>query len=487
LAVEPVSWKAYGLAVAATAAAAALRSGLAYIDPQIPPYAAFFASILITAILAGVGAALFAATLGLAAAFWLAGPTHLAQFNAASIALYLITAFVIIWVAEQYRTVLRQLQQREAASDRQLALTTAEKDVLEQIVGGASLSAVLLQLTRAAEEYSRGEMLASVLLMDEDGRHLRHGAAPSLPDSYNRAIDGIEAGPSVGSCGTAAFRKQPVYVTDIQSDPLWSDYRELAASHGLAACWSIPIIASTGAVLGTFALYHRRPRAPSASEKSIVELLARITAVAIEHERGQKQRQFLVDELAHRVRNILAVVLSIASSTLRPTANPISYKAFEDRLIALSTAQRLLTEVNWSNVSVADLVQQVAVVPFAARTGRFVVNGPPTNFPPRLVLPFALSLHELCTNAAKYGALSREEGRVEIRWGLDEAENGKFYLRWSESGGPPVTPPARYGFGSRVVKGMFTSEFGGSADVDYRPEGLVFEVHLPIEQIVRPS
>ena len=128
---------------------------------------------------------------------------------------------------------------------------------------------------------------------------------------------------------------------------------------------------------------------------------------------------------------------------------------------------------------------QVAVTPFSADAERFVIAGPPTNFPPHLVLPFALSLHELCTNAAKYGALSCQDGRVEIRWGVQGGQNGdcKFFFRWSEIGGPPVAPPARHGFGSRVVKSMFTSDFGGSANVDYRTEGLVFEVNLPIEQI----
>jgi two-component sensor histidine kinase len=485
LAIRPLSWKAFALAVAATAAALVLRLGLGYLDPQIPPYGTFFASILITAILAGVGAGLFAAALGLAAAFSVIGSIRLEPFDGASIALYVITALIIIWVAEQYRIILRRLQQREAATDQQLALIAAENNVLEHVVGGSSLAETLTQLTRVAEEYSRGEMLASVLLMDEDGRHLRHGAAPSLPGAYNEAIDGVEIGPSVGSCGTAAFRKKPVYVTDIQSDPLWSDYRDLAARHGLAACWSIPILASNGTVLGTFALYHRRPRAPSPAEEDIVELLARIGAIAIETDRRQKQRQLLVDELAHRVRNILAVVLSIATSTIRPKTDQDSFKAFEDRLMALSRAQRLITDVSWSSVSLSDLINQVAVTPFSADAERFVIAGPPTNFPPRLVLPFALSLHELCTNAAKYGALSCEGGRVEIRWGVQGGHNGdrKFFLRWSEIGGPPVTAPARHGFGSRVVKSVFTSDFGGSANVDYRTEGLVFEVNLPAEHI----
>jgi two-component sensor histidine kinase len=465
-----------------------IRLGLGYLDPQIPPYGTFFASILITSILAGAGAGLCAAALGLAAAFWAIDSIRFEPFDAASVALYLTTAFIIIWVSEQYRIVLRQLQQREAASDQELALVAAENTILQHVVSGSPLKETLAQLARTAEEYSRGEMLASVLLMDEDGRHLRHGAAPTLPDEYNRAIDGLEIGACVGSCGTAAFRKEPVYVTNIQTDPLWIGFRELAAKFGLAACWSIPLVRSNGAVLGTFALYHRHPRAPSPGEKEIIELLAGIGTIAIEHDRSERQRQLLVGELAHRVRNILAVVSAIASTTIRAKSDPDSFKNFQDRLVAMSTAQSLLTRVDWSNVSLTDLIQQVAVKPFSADETQFAVEGPPLNFPPRLVLPFALSLHELCTNATKYGALSRDEGRVDIRWGID-GSNGdrKFYFRWAEAGGPPVSPPTKHGFGSRVVKSMFASELGGSANVEYRPDGLVYEVTLPAEKLTGAS
>ncbi len=482
IALKPLGIGAFALSVATTVTALLLRLALGYLDPQIPPYATFFASVLITTILAGVGAGLFAAALGLAAAFWIIGSIQFGTIGWTSAALYLISAAIIVWVAEQYRIVLRNLQQREAATEQQLTLIAAERDILERVVRGSPLTETLTQLTRIAEEYSRGEMFASILLMDEDRLHLRHGAAPSLPSAYNEAIDGVAIGPSVGSCGTAAFRKTPVYVTDIQTDPLWADYRELAQQHKLAACWSIPILDSNKNVLGTFALYHHNPRTPSRAEKDIVELLASIAAIAIEHDRSEKGRQLLIDELAHRVRNTLTVILSIANSTIRSKTDPVTFKAFEDRLIALSSAQRLITDVKWSSVSISDLIYQVAVTPFATGEERFEIAGPQINFPPRLVLPFALSLHELCTNATKYGALSCKEGRVKISWGhTEDSGDRKFFFRWSEIGGPPVAPPAKHGFGSRVVKSMLTSEFGGRTTVDYQTEGVVFEVLLPKE------
>ena len=118
-------------------------------------------------------------------------------------------------------------------------------------------------LVRAVEQASDVEMMVSILILDKQGKHLLHGAAPSLPQAYNDAIHGAAIGPAVGSCGTAAFRGETVVVTDIADDPLWVDYRDLAMAHGLRACWSTPVKAADGRVLGTFAIYYREPRAPT--------------------------------------------------------------------------------------------------------------------------------------------------------------------------------------------------------------------------------
>src|SRR6267378_7203473 len=131
------------------------------------------------------------------------------------------------------------------------------------------------------EEPASGS-LSSILLLDPNANSLRHGAAPSLPIAYAEAIDGIVIGPSVGSCGTAAYRKEPVIVSDIASDPLWADFRELALGHGLRACWSTPILSSAGEVLGTFAIYYREPRSPTPHDSNIIEQITHLASIAIE-------------------------------------------------------------------------------------------------------------------------------------------------------------------------------------------------------------
>ncbi|MGV4987940.1 SpoIIE family protein phosphatase [Streptomyces sp. NRAIS4] len=160
-------------------------------------------------------------------------------------------------------------------------LAAEQRLLLEQIARDAPLDEVLRGMATAIEELSP-DMIVSVLLIDPDGQRLRHGTGPSLPDFYNEAIDGAPIGEGIGSCGTAAFRREPVIVTDIATDPLWKDYRDLALSAGVAACWSTPIQDADGRLLGTYAMYHRTPKAPEDKDVALSASFARIAALAIE-------------------------------------------------------------------------------------------------------------------------------------------------------------------------------------------------------------
>jgi GAF domain-containing protein len=149
---------------------------------------------------------------------------------------------------------------------------------------GTPLHDTLEELVRTVESLSPSGMLASILILD--GNHLRHGGAPSLPNEYNAAIDGIEIGPQVGSCGTAAFNNTEVNVYDIANDARWANYKELALQHGLRACWSTPIHSADGRILGTFANYYRVVRDPSPVDRELTQLITHSAAAAIERDRG---------------------------------------------------------------------------------------------------------------------------------------------------------------------------------------------------------
>jgi signal transduction histidine kinase len=167
-------------------------------------------------------------------------------------------------------------------------LLTAENRVLELIAKGGPLEETLRCLVLAIEEHSP-PAIGSILLLDADEHRVRHGAAPNLPAEYSRALDGYPIGPSAGSCGTAAFRKEPVFVDDIDTDPLWEGYRELARAHGLRACWSVPVLASDRRVLGTFAFYYREPRKAAKGDLETVERAAYLAGIAIERKELEEQ------------------------------------------------------------------------------------------------------------------------------------------------------------------------------------------------------
>ena len=165
-------------------------------------------------------------------------------------------------------------------------LRTAHARVLGLAISDSPLEQTLGELIRIVESTSSTGVLGSILLLDADGKRLLHGAAPSLPKAYCDAIHGTEIGACVGSCGTAAYLGAAVYVSDIATDPLWADFKDLALSHGLRACWSIPILTRGRDVVGTFAMYHREPREPTFRDLMRVDLITQTAALVIDRERA---------------------------------------------------------------------------------------------------------------------------------------------------------------------------------------------------------
>ena len=159
--------------------------------------------------------------------------------------------------------------------------------VLEMIAADAPLSGVLTSLVLLMEGQAEG-LRCSILLLNRDGKHVRHGAAPNLPEAYVKAVDGSAIGPCNGSCGTAMFTRKPVIVTDVMTDPLWRDYRELAKICGLRACWSTPILSPQGEVLGSFAMYRQETRGPQPEETRLTQIATHIAGIAIDRQRQQE-------------------------------------------------------------------------------------------------------------------------------------------------------------------------------------------------------
>jgi PAS domain S-box-containing protein len=197
-----------------------------------------------------------------------------------------------------------------------------------------------------------------------------------------------------------------------------------------------------------------------------------------ERKQAERQKNLFIDELNHRVKNTLAIVQSIAAQTLRQNVEPHAFKvAFTGRLDALARAHSLLTSALWEGVDLPDLVK-VALTPFETVTGQVTLSGPSIVIKPDGAVTLALVLHELATNAAKYGALSTPAGRVSITWTI---EGPSIVLRWSESHGPPAGEPARKGFGSRLISAS-ASQLGGTAEVSFLREGVRATLMFPARE-----
>ena len=205
-----------------------------------------------------------------------------------------------------------------------------------------------------------------------------------------------------------------------------------------------------------------------------------------DRKRGEERQKLLIRELNHRVKNTLATVQAIAAQTLRGAeSDREARRAFEARLLALSNAHNVLTRESWDGAAIDEIVATALAPHRAAGDDRFAVAGPAIRLAPKAALALAMALHELATNAAKYGALSVRDGRVHVEWsvGQDEGEM-RFSLRWRESGGPAVVPPQRRGFGSRLIERGLSLELGGRAAIEFLPSGLSYGIDAPLKNLV---
>jgi two-component system, chemotaxis family, CheB/CheR fusion protein len=197
------------------------------------------------------------------------------------------------------------------------------------------------------------------------------------------------------------------------------------------------------------------------------------------------QQEMLIGELSHRVKNVLATVQAIMSQTIRQSTSLNDFQmAFEGRLRALARAHDLLVDKNWTGAEIGQLVSQTLAPYRTQDAGHIAADGPQLTLPPQASVALVMILHELATNAAKYGALSRSVGKLEVTWQRADNDGGSVIrMQWSETGGPPVKPPARQGFGTKLIERSTAYELSGQARLDYAPEGLHCELIFPWTQL----
>ena len=204
------------------------------------------------------------------------------------------------------------------------------------------------------------------------------------------------------------------------------------------------------------------------------------------HQQSQARQQLMNREMAHRMKNTLAMVQAIVGQTLRRTRNPQeAVHSINQRLSALGHAHTALTRTRWGNASIMEVIEG-AIAAHRSEAARVRLNGPKMDLGAKAVLAITLALHELCTNAAKYGALSNDTGTVAIDWSVSGgAADARFRLSWTEHGGPPVSPPAQKGFGSRLIAESVAADLKGEARLAFDPGGVAWTLEAPLVTVTQ--
>jgi PAS domain S-box-containing protein len=307
--------------------------------------------------------------------------------------------------------------------------------------------------------------------VDEDGRLMRVNDAACAITGYSRE----------------ELLRMSVFDVTHPDDREWDrgNYRDQAAGEGAGYIVEKRLVRKDGRVIWVDV---RSSTLRDAASRFLYGI--RVMHDITERKHAEMRQKHLLDELNHRVKNTLATVQSLAAQTLRGTGSPEEFRhAFEERIIALSKAHDLLTTRNWQSAELKDVIAQ-QLAPYAADASRLALEGEPVALTPRAALTLSMVFHELATNAAKYGALSAPAGRLAVRWSIErsgEAESSdRVQLTWRESGGPKVAPPARRGFGSRLIE-RSASELDGEAHLDFDPEGLRYAATIPLNPSNSPT
>ena len=323
------------------------------------------------------------------------------------------------------------------------------------------------EITRTAIAIS-GADKGNLQLFDETSGSLRIVAQQGFQEEFLKFFENVDDH-RAASCGTAMATNEQVIVDDVLTSKIFvaQPAQKVLLAAEVRAVISTPLRSSKGNLLGVISTHFSRPGHPSERQLRLTNILARQAADYLEHKQSEQIQQTIVLELQHRSNNLLAVIQSIAQRSL---AGDHSKKTFEARLQALARANRALVRSNWGGVDLNHLVRTELEV-FSKRA---IISGVSVLLSPQHAQNFTLALHELATNSAKYGALSNTTGKVQVSWTIEPDQSGSaLKFRWQESGGPPVSPPTRQGFGTQLLRGIFSD-----VSLEYPVKGLRCEIKV---------
>jgi PAS domain S-box-containing protein len=303
-----------------------------------------------------------------------------------------------------------------------------------------------------------------------------HEAEPGIAAEFRKETERTRFTAGVGLPGHILETGEPAWFGDVGNSPGF-----MRRGLGFSAAFGFPV-RSGERILAVLEFFSTAVAAPDDDLILTVRTLGEQVGRVLERKRTEEHQKLLINELNHRVKNTLAIVQSVAHQTLKgEDTSERTRRALESRLSALAGAHDLLTSENWESASLSSVVRG-AGLGCGASESRFSAGGPEVRLQPQTVVSVAMAIHELCTNAVKYGALSNETGSVGVRWDVESDDDGVRRLRlvWEESGGPPVAPPPRRGFGTRLIERGLAADLGGTARIAFHPGGVVCTVEAPL-------
>jgi PAS domain S-box-containing protein len=376
---------------------------------------------------------------------------------------------------------LRDISERREAEAR-LQRQASETELLFKVTRMAAETASFDEALRACLEAicaMTGWPIGHALIAGADGELVStavwHETAAEDAQAIRAATEGIRFLPGVGLPGLIMERGEPAWIADVENHPGFA-----RKGLGFAAAFGFPI-KHDGRTVAVLEFFSRDAVEPDADLMLTVRTVGEQLGRVLERRRTEEHLRLLVNELNHRVKNTLAIVQSIAMQTLRSDGvDAASRRAFESRLAALAAAHDLLTTENWESAPLRQVIEK-AGLGCGAPADRFRLTGPEVRVQPRTAVSIAMAVHELCTNAVKYGALSNEEGKVVVDWKVMQvAGSSRLHFQWREEGGPRVAAPSSRGFGTRMIERALAAELGGSARIEFPPQGICCTVEAPL-------
>jgi two-component sensor histidine kinase/integral membrane sensor domain MASE1 len=398
-----------------------------------------------------------------------------AVLSAGALCTGLFGGLLLLGTGHTYR--LEQLAERLGESERRIAADLGDMTRLNQLNNrlvreGGELDKCLAEVLETALAIARADK-GIVQVIDPGSGALTIAAQRGFGEPFLKFFEHVR---DEAAAGAVAMRSgERVIVEDVTLSDIFigQPARKVLLDAGVRAMISMPLTSSSGNLLGMISTHFGRPHRPRERELHLLDLLARQTADYLARKRAEAVEETLIREIQHRSNNLLAVIQAIAHRSLSgETSLAQARTAFEARLQALARANRQLTRSNWSGVNLVEIVR-LELEPFA---GRAVIEGGSVILGPQNAQGFSLALHELATNAAKYGALSSASGKVGVSWNVvSEGGSSVLKFKWQERGGPRVEVPTRHGFGTSLVKATFRD-----ARIDYAPEGLTCEIEVEL-------